>query len=85
MKITTFKENKIFKCYKIEQSCFSDDYRILVDIPRYEKKNESIVEIDGKTERLFPTRELAVEYILNQIDKYMNAGIVDNYTMDYKI
>lgn len=83
MKITTFKKDEIFKVFKIGKSCFSDDYRILVDTPRYEKKNESVVDKDGKSDRLFATRELAAEFVFGYIDKGMNAGMIDKYTVDY--
>jgi hypothetical protein len=83
MIITAFKNEEIFKVYKIGKSCFSDDYRILVDTPRYEKKNESVVDRDGKSDKLFATRELAAEFVFNQIDKHMSIGYVDKYTVDY--
>lgn len=84
MIITAFKNEEIYKVYKIGKSCFSDDYRILVDTPRYEKKNASVVDRDGKTDRLFATRELAAEFVFNQIDKHFSIGAIDNYTVEYK-
>lgn len=84
MKITMFKNNEIVKQYKIGESIFEDGFRILVNVPKYGKKNESVLEADGKTEKLFNTRELAAEYVFNQVDKYMKTKLVDNYTVEYK-
>lgn len=84
MIITTFKNEEIVKRYKIGKSIFEEGFRILIDTPRYGKKNASCVEKDGETERIFRTRELAVEFVLNQVDKHMYIGAVDNYTMNYK-
>lgn len=82
--ITTFQNEEIVKKYKVGKDIFTDNYRILVDTPLYEKKNSPIVGADGKSDRLFRTRELAVEFVLGQVDKYMVVGIVDKYTMEYK-
>lgn len=84
MKITTYKNNEIVKCYKIAESIFEEGFRILVDVPFYNKKNEAAVAEDGKTERLFHTRELAAEFVFNNIDKSMKIGVVDNYTVEYR-
>jgi len=82
--ITTFQNEEIVKKYKVGKDIFAENYRILVDTPRYGKKNSPIVGADGKSDRLFRTRELAVEYVLGQVDKHMTFGIVDKYTMEYK-
>ena len=82
--ITTFQNEEIVKKYKVGKDIFTDNYRILVDVPTYGKKNSPVVGADGKSDRLFRTRELAVEYVLGQVDKHMYAGIVDKYTMEYK-
>ena len=83
MIITCYKNDDVFKVYKIGQSIFNDEYRILVDNPRYQHKNASIVDLDGN-ERLFSSRELAAEYVFNQIDKYMRIGQITNYEVSYK-
>ena len=84
MKITTFKNEEIVKIYKIGQSIFEEGFRILVDVPKYNKKNESVLAENGEDERIFTTRELAAEYVFAQIDKYMNFGAVDKYDVEYK-
>lgn len=81
--ITTFQNEEIVKKYKVSKDIFTENYRILVDVPTYGKKNSPIVGADGKSDRLFRTRELAVEYVLGQVDKHMAFGIVDKYTMEY--
>lgn len=82
--ITTFQNEEIVRKYKVSKDIFTENYRILIDTPRYGKKNSPVVDADGKSDRLFRTRELAVEFVLRQVDKHMTVGIVDKYTMEYR-
>ena len=84
MIITALRNEEIFKTYKIGKSIFENGFRILVDNPLYNKKNQAVIGNDGNTERLFETRELAAEFVFSQIDKYMKIGKVDKYTVQYK-
>lgn len=84
MIITAFKNEEIVKKYKIGKDIFSENYRILVDTPRYEKKNSPVVGADGKSDRLFRTRELAAEFVFNLIDRHMAFDLVDKYTVEYR-
>ena len=82
--ITTYRNEEIAKVYKVCKDIFTENYRILVDTPLYEKKKCAVVDRDGKSDRLFRTRELGVEFVLNLIDRHMALGTVDKYTMEYK-
>lgn len=82
--ITAFQNGEIVKKYKIAQDIFTENYRILIDTPRYGKKNSAVVGADGKSDRLFRTQELACEFVLNLIDRHMALGVVDKYMVEHK-
>lgn len=82
--VTAFQNGEIVKKYKIRQDIFSENYIILVDTPRYEKKNSPVVSTDGKSDRLFRTHELAAEFVFTLIDRHMAFGVVDKYTVERK-
>lgn len=82
--ITCFKNQEVAKRFKIHKSIFEEGFRILVDTPRYGKKNESVVDKDGKSDRIFSTTELAAEFVFGWIDKAMRGGMVDEYTNEYR-
>jgi hypothetical protein len=84
MIITLLKNEEIVKVYKIGESIFEEGFRILVDTPKYNKKNASIVAENGKDERIFATREQAAEFVFSVIDKHMKVGVVDKYEVEYR-